>query len=141
MLLKVNFLGHETGYNTIEPIHSKIAPNHTILSSTGEVALIFHWRTQFLLKSVEKLHKNSKHFYDLLHKKKSWNWTPGDEGVFQQLKTALTSETELTIPNAKHPFSITVNASINGIGAVLFQLNEENEMKVISHISRTPNPQ
>ena len=54
---------------------------------------------------------------------------------------SLTSETEPTIPNTKHPFFITVDASLNGLGAVLFQLNEHNKMKVISYNSRILNPQ
>ena len=54
---------------------------------------------------------------------------------------SLTSETELTIPNTKHPFFITVDASLFGLGAVLFQLNEQNKMKVISYNSRILNPQ
>ena len=54
---------------------------------------------------------------------------------------SLTSETELTILNTKHPFFITVDASLIGLGAVLFQLNEQNKMKVISYISRILNPQ
>ena len=37
----------------------------------------------------------------------------------------MTAETELTIPNIKHPFCITVDASLVGLGAVLFQRNEE----------------
>ena len=48
----------------------------------------------------------------------------------------MTAETELTIPNTKHPFFITVDASIVGLGAVLFQMNEENKMRVISYNSR-----
>ena len=44
---------------------------------------------------------------------------------------SLTSDTELTIPNTKHRFFITVDASLIGLGAVLFQLNEQNKMKVI----------
>ena len=54
---------------------------------------------------------------------------------------SLTSETELTIPNTKHPILITVDASLIGLGAVLFQLNEQNKMKVISYNSRILNPQ
>ena len=54
---------------------------------------------------------------------------------------SLTSETELTIPNTKHPFFIKVDASLIGLGAVLFQLNEQNKMKVISYNSRILNPQ
>ena len=44
---------------------------------------------------------------------------------------SLTSETELTIPITKHPFFITLDASLIGLGAVLFQSNEE---KSESHI-------
>ena len=48
----------------------------------------------------------------------------------------MTSDTELTKPNTKHPFFITVDASLIGLGAVLFQLNEQNKMTVISYNSR-----
>ena len=46
---------------------------------------------------------------------------------------SLTSETELTIPNTKHSIFITVDASLIGLGTVLFQLNEtkQNESHII----------
>ena len=44
----------------------------------------------------------------------------------------MTADTELTIPNTTHPFFITVDASLVGLGAVLFQMTKENKMKVIS---------
>ena len=53
---------------------------------------------------------------------------------------SLASETELTIPNTKHPFFITIDASLMGLGAVLFQLNDQNQMKVKSFNSRILNP-
>ena len=53
----------------------------------------------------------------------------------------MTAETELTIPNTKHPFFIPVDASLVGLGAVLFQMNEENKMKVFSYNSRILNTQ
>ena len=51
----------------------------------------------------------------------------------------MTADTELTIPNTKHPFFITVDASLVGLGPFLFQMNEENKMKVISYNSRILN--
>ena len=95
----------------------------------------------FYTKFIEKLHVNLKPFYDLLHENTPWKWTDEYESLFQKLKLSLTSETELTIPNTKHPFFITVDASLIGLGAVLFQLNEQNKMKVISYDSRILNPQ
>ena len=53
----------------------------------------------------------------------------------------MTAETELTIPNTKHPFFITVDASLVGLGAVLLQMNEKNKMRVFSYNSRIVNTQ
>ena len=51
---------------------------------------------------------------------------------FNNSGRALTSDTHLTIPNTKHPFSDTISASLIGLAAVLFQFNEANETKIIS---------
>ena len=53
----------------------------------------------------------------------------------------MTAETELTIPNKKHAIFITVDASLVGLGAILFQMNEDNKMRVISYNSRILNTQ
>ena len=141
MLLKVKFLGHEIGYITIKPIHSKIAAIHKIPSPTGKVALMsFIGALNFYTKFIEKLHINLKPFYDLLHENTPRKWTDEHESLFQKLKMSLTSETELTIPNTKHPFFITIDASLIGLSD-LFQLNEQNKMKNISYNSRILNPQ
>ena len=96
----------------------------------------------FYTKFIKKLHINLKPFYDLLHENTPWKWTDEHERLFQKLKMSLTFETELTITNTKHPFFITVDASLFGLGAVLFQLNDQNKkMKVISYNSRILNPQ
>ena len=103
MLLKVNFLGHEIGYNTNKPIHSKIADLHKIPSHIGKIALMsFIGALSFYTKFIEKLHFNLKPFYDLLHEKTLWKWTDEHKTLFQKLKMSLTSETELTKPNTKH---------------------------------------
>ena len=56
------------------------------------------------------------------------------------MKSSLTSDTELTIPNTKHSFFITVDASLIGLGGFLFQPNEDIKMKVISYNSRILDP-
>ena len=75
-----------------------------------------------------------------MHERTPWNWTQDHEHIFQQIKSALTSETELTIPNSQHPFFITVGASLVGSRAVLLQLNEYNKKKVFSYNSLNLNP-
>ena len=141
-LFKVKLLGHEIGYNAIEPIHLKLAAIHKLPCLTGRVALmIFLGALNVHTKFIEKLHVYLKPFYDLLHDNTPWKRTEEHESVFQKLKTFLTSDTELTNPNKKHHIFITVEASLIGLGAVLFQFNEENKIKVISCNSRILNPQ
>ena len=99
MLPKVEFHGHEIGYDTIKPIHSTIAAIHKIPSPTGKVALMsFIGALNFYTILFEKLHINFKPFYDLLHENTPWKWQNGHERFFQKLKMSLTSETELTNP-------------------------------------------
>ena len=107
-----------------------------------KVALMsFIGALNFYSKFIEKLHIILKPFYNLLHENTPWKWADEHERLFQKLKMSLTSETDLTIPNTKHPFFITVDASLIGLGAVLFQLNDQNKMKVLSYNSRIPNLQ
>ena len=87
MLLKVKFLGHEIGYNTIKPIHSKIAAIHKIPSPTGKVALMsFIGALNFYTKFIEKLHINLKPFYDLLHENNPWNGQTNTKVFSKNLK-------------------------------------------------------
>ena len=133
MLLKFKFLGHEIDNNIIKLIHSKIAAVHKIPSPTGKVALMsFIGALNCYTKFIEKRRINITPFYDYLHENTPMKWTDEHESLFQKLKMSLTSETELTKPNTKHPFFITVDASLIGLGGLLFQIKEGNKMKVIS---------
>ena len=142
MLLKVKFLGHEIGNNTIKPIPSKIEAIKRIPSPKEKKDVMqFLGSVNFYSKFIEKLHINLKRLYTFLHDDVKFQWTPELEKIFQNVKNTTTANTELTIPNTTHPFFITVNASLVGLGAVLFQMNEENKMKVISYNSRILNTQ
>ena len=134
MLLKVKFLGHENGNNTIKPIPSKIEAIKRIPSPKKKKDVMqFLGSVNFYSKFIEKLHINLKPLYTLLHDDVKFQWTPELEKIFQNVKNAMTADTELTIPNTMHPIFITVDASLVGLGAVLFQMNEENKMRVIQN--------
>ena len=49
---------------------------------------------------------------------------------------SLSKDAELGIPNTTHRFSNTVDDSLIGLGAILFQPNTDNEMQVISYNTR-----
>ena len=142
MLLKVKFLGHEIGNDTIKPIPSKTEAIKRIPSPKDKKDVMqFLGSVNFYSKFIEKLHINLKPLYTLLHDDIKFQWTPELETIFQNVKNTMTADTELTIPNTKHPFFITVDASLVGLGAVLFQMNETNKIKVISYNSRILNTQ
>ena len=142
MLLKVKFLGHEIGNNTIKPIPSKVESIKRIPSLKDKKDVMqFFGSVNFYSKFIEKLHINLKPLYTLLHDDIKFQGTPELETIFQNVKNTMTADTELTISNTKHPFFITVDASLVGLGAVLFQMNETKKMKVISYNSRILNTQ
>ena len=142
MLLKLKFLGHEIGNNTIRPIPSKIEAIKRIpFSKEKKDVMQFLDSVNFYSKFVEKLHINLKPLYTFLHDDVKFQWTPELEKIFQDVKNAMIAETELTIPKTKHSFFITIDASLVGLDAVLFQMNEENKMRVISYNSRILNTQ
>ena len=142
MLLKVKFLEHEIGNNTVKPISSKIEAIKRIPSPKEmKDVMQFLGSVNFYSKFVEKLHINLEPLYTLLHDDVKCQWTPELEKISQDVTNAMPAETELTVPNTKHPFFITVDASLVGLGAVLFQMNEENKMRVLSYNSRILNTQ
>ena len=100
MLLKVKFFGHEIGYITIKPIHSKVAATHKIPSPTGEVAPITFIKALNVLHQIhKKIHINLKQFYHHLHDTTPWNWTDEHERLFQTLKTSLKQNLQFQIQN------------------------------------------
>ena len=69
MLLKGKFFGHEIGYNTIKPIHSKIAAIHKILPPTGKVARMnFIGALNFYTKLIET-NKLTSNLFTIFYKK------------------------------------------------------------------------
>ena len=78
MLLKVKFLGHEIGYHTIKPIHSKIAAIHKIPSPTGKVGLMsfigaLNFYTKFMKNYILTLNLFTIFYMRTLHGNRQMN--------------------------------------------------------------------
>ena len=137
ILFTVKFLEHEIGHNSIIPISSKVDGIHSLKTPTSKTELMrFIGSMNFYSKFINKLHISLKPFYPLLLDDVSSEWTPDLDKLFNQIKLPLSKVAELAIPNTTHPFNITVDASLIGLGAVLFQHNSNNKMQVISYKSR-----
>lgn len=68
-----------------------------------------------------------------------FNWDKNAQEAFYKLKKALISPPILIFPNLEKPFRVICDASAFGIGAVLCQLDEVGNERVVSYASRTLN--
>lgn len=76
---------------------------------------------------------------NLLKKGKGFQWTPEAESAFQVLKEKLSSAPILVSPNYTKPFVLQCDASKLGVGAVLTQLNEDNQEMPVAYFSKKLN--
>ena len=79
-------------------------------------------------KFINKQHISLKPFYTLLHDDVSFEWISHLDKLFNEIKISLSKDAELAIPNTTDPFYIIVDASLIGLGAVLFQPNSNDKM-------------
>ena len=80
---------------------------------------------------VQNFSKIAKPITDLLKKNKKFIWSPECQASFELLKEKLTTAPVLIPPDTSKPFQIFCDASLQGLGAVLFQ-----ERQVVAYTSR-----
>ena len=66
-----------------------------------------------------------------------FQWTPACQEGFDQLKKALTEAPVLAYPDYSKPFVLETDASLKGLGAVLSQKGDDNEIRVVAYASRS----
>ena len=90
--------------------------------------------------------KEAKPLYDLLKQKGGGQisktqqivWTDEHQHVTDKLIDIITAFPVMAYPKFDQPFVLHTDASYDGLGAVLYQ-NQDDEMKVIAYTSRTLN--
>ena len=75
--------------------------------------------------------------YNLLKKDTKWNWDSKCQNSFQEVKSILQSDNFLVHYNPELPLNLTVDASQDGVGAVLSHLYENGTERPIFFASRT----
>ena len=69
-----------------------------------------------------------------------FQWTSACQEGFDQLKKALTEAPVLAYPDYSKPFILETDASLKGLGAVLSQKGDDNEIRVIAYASQSLQP-
>ena len=66
-----------------------------------------------------------------------FQWTPACQEGFNQLKKALTESPVLVYPDYSKPFILETDTLLKGLGAILSQKGDDNEVCVIAYTSRS----
>lgn len=74
---------------------------------------------------------------ELLKKGKKFNWLPCHQEAFTTVKNLFKNNMHLFHPDNKGTFVLYTDASDGAVGAVLYQRNKLNELKVIAYVNRT----
>ena len=112
------------------------------MSGNGQFPTDFKELQQFLglasyyRRFVKNFAHKARPLYWLTEKGRRWNWTDECGEAFVRLKHALFSAPILAFPDFNHDFILDIDASTDGLGAVLSQQSAEGE-KVIVYASRT----
>lgn len=76
----------------------------------------------------------------LLRKGEAWKWGREQDLSFRRLRDAITKEPVLAAPNFQRGFLLQTDWSSEGLGAVLSQLDDEGQERVICYASRSLRP-
>ena len=77
---------------------------------------------------------------DLKRKNQPFKWTPECQQAFDSLKSMFLEYATLLLPNSFAPFYLETDASAFASGAVLYQLDDDNQLKPCGYISQRFTP-
>ena len=109
-LRKVKFLGHIVSEQGIQPIAKRVEDLHNLKSPENkrDVMRVLGC-LGFYSVYIKNLHVDSKPFYDLIREDTVFEWTADHEKLFNDIKSRISKDTILAIPNVNYPFHIHVD--------------------------------
>ena len=128
---KVQYLGHIVSGDGVAPDPEKISAvknfprPHNVKTVRSFLGLANYYRR--FIKDFAKL---AAPLNKLLRKDQKFAWTPLCEEAFEALKSALTSAPILAFPDFTQPFHLFVDASNDGVGATLGQIQDGKEVAI-----------
>src|SRR6266545_7990600 len=88
-------------------------------------------------KFIKDLSKLSKPLRQLLKKDIKFFWGSKKQETFEKLKKILTEASVLLFPNFDKPFRLCTDVSLKGLGAVLEQKDENENLRPVAYASRS----
>ena len=132
----VHYLGHVVSGKSVETDATKIECIAQLPTPAGTKELEqFLEMCSYYRRFVKYFAKIAAPLHRLSEKGKEWLWTDECEQAFSMLKHQLITAPILSLPDFNHDFTLDIDASGNGLGAVLSQKVGDHE-RVIAYGSR-----
>ena len=138
---EVKYLGHVIAPGEIRPDPSNIAkirdlePPTTVKGVRELVGMASYYRS-----FVPDFSRRASPLTELTKKNVHFQWEEEQQRAFDDLKTALTSEPVLALPDFTKPFILMTDGSKTGLGAVLSQDHGDTKERVVAYASKKTGP-
>ena len=133
----VKFLGQIVDQSGVRPDPDKVSAilNLRTPSCVGDVRRFFGMTNQ-LGKFSRHLADKTKPLHDLLSKKNQWCWEEPQERAFREIKEEISRSPVLAFFDPGQETTVSADASLYGLGAVLLQKQASGERKPVAYASR-----
>ncbi|KAK3084422.1 hypothetical protein FSP39_016366 [Pinctada imbricata] len=134
----VEYLGHKVGQGFVTPIMAKVEAISKFPIPTNKKEIMrFLGMAGFYRKFCPNFSSVVGPLTNLLQKRVNFAWTNDCDDSFKKIKCVLMNSPVLSAPNFDKQFKLTVDASDVGIGAALFQENDDDGVdRVVCYFSK-----
>ena len=134
---KIHFLGHIVSNKGVEADPEKVAAVSKMKNPQAikELRAILGL-VGFYRRFIQDFGKIAEPLFKLLNKKERFTWSTECESAVEQLKQALQKAPILGYPNDTDPYTLTTDASLFGISAIISQRQQWGG-RVIAYASKT----
>lgn len=136
----VKYLGHMISNNSIRPIKDNLISIRNFPTPRSQKNVRqFLGKINFYNKYIPNIAITLDPLHNLLRKGQQFLWTKECQDSFEKMKELLCSQPVLEIYDPELPIYIYTDASIQGIGAVIKQKQENDEEKPVGYFSKKLN--
>ena len=136
-LKELSFFGHTISADGIKPSVSKIEAIQIFPPPTCQKDISsFLGMVNYLARFIPNLASKTAPLRKLLRKDTPWKWTNEENQTFESLKKLVTSDLVVAHYDSALPTSLIVDASPEGVGAILAQKQPDETVRPVYYASR-----
>ena len=139
--LEVEYLGHVVSAQGVRTDPKKLKAINEYPTPTNLKTLCsFLGLASYYRKFIANFSKVANPLHALTRKDVPFVWTAQCQAAFERLKELLTSAPLLSFPRFDQPFLVETDASLNCLGAVLAQKQDDGLVRPLAYASRSLQP-